>query len=94
MSKNAISIEILFKQDKRFCSLPGRSFEGDPRQDIIKMICHADPKMTPGMFTSLWLGTSVLYGIIMVIFSTTFFILAKSLSIQTSVRDNGMITAT
>jgi hypothetical protein len=58
------------------------------------MIYQADPGMTPGMFTSLWPGTSVPYGIIMVILSTTLFILAKSLSIQTSVKDKGTITAT
>jgi hypothetical protein len=60
MSENAISIEILFEQYRRFCYLPGSSFDRDPSRDITKRIYPADPGMTPGMFTSLWLVTSVL----------------------------------
>ncbi len=78
MTKNAISIEILFEQYKRFCYLLGRSFDRDPNRDITKMIYQADLEMTPGMFTSLWLVTSALCGIAMLILSTIIFIVPQS----------------
>jgi flagellar protein FlaJ len=78
MTKNAISIEILFEQYKRFCYLFGRSFDRNPSRDITKLIYQADLEMTPGMFTSLWLVTSILCGVALFLLSTIFFTIPTS----------------
>lgn len=78
MTKNTISIEILFEQYKRFCYIFGQSFDRDPNRDITKLIYQADLEMTPGLFTSLWLVTSLLCGIVMFIISVIIFTVPAS----------------
>ena len=78
MTKNALSIEILFEQYKRFCYIFGQSFDRDPNRDITKLIYQADLEMTPGLFSSLWLVTSVLCGLVMLIVSVIVFTIPAS----------------
>jgi len=78
MTKNGISIETLFEQYRRFCYLFGRSFDRNPSRDITKLIYQADLEMTPGMFTSLWLVTSVVAGVVMLILSSLILVLPAS----------------
>jgi flagellar protein FlaJ len=68
----------LFEWYKRFCYTFGRSFDRNPNRDIIKLIYQADLEMTPGMFTSLWIGTTVLVGFLMVIIAAVLFLLPQS----------------
>ncbi|MGB7787317.1 type II secretion system F family protein [Methanoregula sp.] len=63
---------------KRFCYIFGQSFDRDPNRDITKLIYQADLEMTPGMFTSLWLVTSVLCGAIMLIIGSLVLMLPQS----------------
>jgi len=65
MAPPALSFENFFETYKRFCYFFGQSFDKNPNRDITKLIYQADLEMTPGMFTSLWLVTSVLSGLLM-----------------------------
>jgi len=70
MTSEALSAENLFEKYKRFCYIFGQSFDRNPSRDITKMIYQADLEMTPGMFTSLWLCSAVLAGLLMLIISS------------------------
>jgi len=72
------SLGNLFERYKRFCYTFGRSFDRNPNRDIIKLIYQADLEMTPGMFTSLWIGTTILVGFVMVIIAAILFLLPQS----------------
>jgi flagellar protein FlaJ len=78
MATPALSFEHLFEAYKRFCYIFGQSFDRNPNRDITKLIYQADLEMTPGMFTSLWLVTSLLSGIVMLILSSLILILPMS----------------
>ena len=78
MAQNALSFDNFFEAYKRFCYIFGQSFDRNPSRDITKLIYQADLEMTPGMFTSLWLVTSVLCGIVMLVISTILFTIPKS----------------
>ena len=68
----------LFEWYKRFCYTFGRSFDRNPNRDIIKLIYQADLEMTPGMFTSLWIGTTILVGFAMVLVAAVLFLPSQS----------------
>ena len=72
------SLGNLFEQYKRFCYTFGRSFDRNPNRDIIKLIYQANLEMTPGTFTSLWIGTTILVGFVMVIIAAILFLLPQS----------------
>lgn len=78
MAQPELSFENLFETYKRFCYIFGQSFDKNPNRDITKLIYQADLEMTPGMFTSLWLVTSVLSGILMLIISSLILMLPAS----------------
>ena len=78
MALPALSFEDFFEAYKRFCYIFGQSFDKNPNRDITKLIYQADLEMTPGMFTSLWLITSVLSGILMFTLSTVLLMLPQS----------------
>jgi len=78
MAQQALSLDSFFEAYKRFCYIFGQSFDRNPNRDITKLIYQADLEMTPGMFTSLWLMTSVLCGIMTLIISTILFTLPTS----------------
>jgi flagellar protein FlaJ len=63
---------------KRFCYVFGRSFDRNPNRDIIKLIYQADLEITPGMFTSLWLISTILVGLVMGIIASAVFLLPQS----------------
>ena len=78
MVQPVLSFENFFEAYKRFCYIFGQSFDKNPNRDITKLIYQADLEMTPGMFTSLWLITSVLGGILMLILSLLILMLPQS----------------
>jgi flagellar protein FlaJ len=78
MTQNPSSNVDLFETYKRFCYIFGQSFDRNPSRDITKLIYQADLEMTPGMFTSLWLVTTVLAGVLMMILSSIIFLLPQS----------------
>ena len=78
MTLPALSFENIFEAYKRFCYLLGKSFDKNPNRDIMKLIYQADLEMTPGMFTSLWLVTSVLSGLVMLILSSLLLMVPQS----------------
>jgi flagellar protein FlaJ len=78
MAEHTLSFDSIFEAYKRFCYIFGQSFDRNPSRDITKLIYQADLEMTPGMFTSLWLVTSVLCGIVMLILSTVLLTFPKS----------------
>jgi archaeal flagellar protein FlaJ len=78
MAPSTLSFENLLEMYKRFCYIFGQSFDRDPNRDITKLIYQADLEMTPGMFTSLWLVTSVLCGVIMFIIGAFLLMLPQS----------------
>jgi flagellar protein FlaJ len=78
MPDHAVSTDNLLEMYKRFCYIFGRSFDRAPSRDIIKLIYQADLEMTPGMFTSLWIVTTILAGLLMVIIAAFVFILPQS----------------
>jgi flagellar protein FlaJ len=78
MALPALSFEDLFEAYKHFCYIFGKSFDKNPNRDIMKLIYQADLEMTPGMFTSLWIVTSVLSGLLMLILSSLLLVLPQS----------------
>ncbi len=78
MAQPTLSFENFFEAYKRFCYIFGQSFDKNPNRDITKLIYQADLEMTPGMFTSLWLVTSILGGILMLILSSLILMLPRS----------------
>ncbi len=78
MALPALSFENFFEAYKRFCYIFGQSFDKKPNRDITKLIYQADLEMTPGMFSSLWLVTSVLSGLLMFIVSSLLLMLPQS----------------
>ena len=78
MTQNSLGSMDLFETYKRFCYIFGQSFDRNPSRDITKLIYQADLEMTPGMFTSLWLVTTLLAGVLMAVVSSVIFILPQS----------------
>ena len=78
MAQPALSSGDFFEIYKRFCYIFGRSFDKNPNRDITKLIYQADLEMTPGMFTSLWLVTSVLSSLILLLISSALLLLPQS----------------
>lgn len=78
MAQPVLSSTNFFEAYKRFCYIFGQSFDKNPNRDITKLIYQADLEMTPGMFTSLWLVTSVLGGILLLILSSVILLLPQS----------------
>jgi archaeal flagellar protein FlaJ len=78
MAQLALSSGNIFESYKRFCYIFGQSFDKNPNRDITKLIYQADLEMTPGMFTSLWLVTSVLSGGLMLVLSVLILVLPES----------------
>jgi flagellar protein FlaJ len=78
MAHPTLSFENFLEAYKRFCYIFGQSFDKDPNRDITKLIYQADLEMTPGMFTSLWLVTSVLAALLMLILSSVILLLPES----------------
>jgi archaeal flagellar protein FlaJ len=50
---------------KKFCYRVGRRFDQEPSPSISRMIYQADLEMTPGLYTSLWLITTLICGLAM-----------------------------
>lgn len=73
-----LSFENFFESYKRFCYIFGQSFDRNPNRDITKLIYQAALEMTPEMFTSLWLVTSVLSALLMLVLSSLVFLLPQS----------------
>jgi archaeal flagellar protein FlaJ len=78
MASPALSFTNFFEAYKRFCYIFGQSFDKKPNRDVTKLIYQADLEMTPGMFSSLWLVTSVLSGLLMFIVSSLLLVLPQS----------------
>jgi flagellar protein FlaJ len=78
MALPALSFTNFFEAYKRFCYIFGQSFDKTPNRDITKLIYQADLEMTPGMFSSLWLVTSVLSGLLLFIVSSLLLLLPQS----------------
>jgi flagellar protein FlaJ len=78
MALPALSFKNFFEAYKRFCYIFGQSFDKNPNRDITKLIYQADLEMTPGMFTSLWLVTSILSGLLLFIVSSLLLMLPQS----------------
>lgn len=78
MALPALSFEDFFGAYKRFCYIFGRSFDKNPNRDIMKLIYQADLEMTPGMFSSLWLVTSVMSSFVMLVMSSVLLTLPQS----------------
>ncbi len=78
MATETDSFERFFEMYKRFCYTFGRSFDRNPNRDIIKLIYQADLEMTPGMFTSLWIVTTILVGFTMIVIASILFLLPQS----------------
>ena len=78
MAAETDTFENLFEVYKRFCYIFGRSFDRNPNRDIIKLIYQADLEMTPGMFTSLWIVTTMLVGFLMIVVAAVLFLLPQS----------------
>ena len=78
MALPALSFKNFLEAYKRFCYIFGQSFDKKPNRDITKLIYQADLEMTPGMFSSLWLITSVLSGLLMFIVSSLLLVLPQS----------------
>lgn len=78
MATQTDSFEHLFELYKRFCYIFGSSFDRNPNRDIIKLIYQADLEITPGMFTSLWIVSTILVGLLMVIIASIVFLLPQS----------------
>ena len=78
MAAETDSFEKFFEMYKRFCYIFGRSFDRNPNRDIIKLIYQADLEMTPGMFTSLWIVTTMVVGTLMIIIAAFIFLLPES----------------
>jgi flagellar protein FlaJ len=78
MALPALSFGNFFEAYKRFCYILGKSFDKNPNRDVTKLIYQADLEMTPGMFTSLWLVTSLLSGLLMFMLSVLLLMLPQS----------------
>jgi len=78
MALPALSFKNFFEAYKRFCYIIGQSFDKNPNRDITKLIYQADLEMTPGMFTSLWLVTSILSGLLMFILASLVLMVPQS----------------
>jgi flagellar protein FlaJ len=78
MALPALSFKNFLEAYKRFCYIFGQSFDKKPNRDITKLIYQADLEMTPGMFSSLWLVTSVLSGLLMFIVSSLLLVFPQS----------------
>ena len=78
MAPSTLSFDNFFEMYKRFCYIFGQSFDRDPNRDITKLIYQADLEMTPGMFTSLWLVTSLLAGTVMLVLGALILMLPQS----------------
>ncbi|MCK9579248.1 MAG: type II secretion system F family protein [Methanoregula sp.] len=78
MALPALNPDNLFESYKRFCYIFGQSFDRNPNRDITKLIYQADLEMTPGMFTSLWLVTSVMSALLMMSLSSAILLLPQS----------------
>lgn len=78
MAAQTASFDHVFELYKRFCYIFGRSFDRNPNRDIIKLIYQADLEMTPGLFTSLWLISTILVGLLMVVIASAVFLLPQS----------------
>lgn len=57
MSMNAGSI---LEQYKKYCYIIGRELDRSPNPSIARMLYQVDAEMTPGMFMSLWIITTLL----------------------------------
>jgi len=78
MAAQTASFDQVFELYKRFCYIFGRSFDRNPNRDIIKLIYQADLEMTPGTFSSLWIISTILVGLLMVIIASVVFLLPQS----------------
>lgn len=78
MANQKDPVENIIEMYKRFCYLFGRSFDRNPNRDIIKLIYQADLEMTPGMFTSLWLVSTLVVGGLMLAVALVIFSLPQS----------------
>lgn len=70
---------------KKACYQFGKHLDRKPRDNIAKMLYQADVEMTPGMFISLWLFTTLLSAFSMLIVSSIVFATSKSPFLFTSV---------
>jgi len=58
---------------KRVCYQIGRGFDKNPDPGITKLIYQADLEMTPGLFTSIWMVTTINCAVVMFALSTVLF---------------------
>jgi len=63
----------LFERYKKLCYTYGKFLEHRPNDRIARMLYQADVEMTPGIFLSLWLGTTILAVLVGIILSTLLF---------------------
>lgn len=55
----------ILERYKKLCYVLGRGLDRSPNPTIARMLYQVDAEMTPGMFISLWVGTTVLSGAVM-----------------------------
>lgn len=55
----------ILERYKKYCYVLGRGLDRSPNPSIARMLYQVDAEMTPGMFMSLWIGTTILAGIVM-----------------------------
>jgi hypothetical protein len=58
---------------KRVCYQIGRGFDKNPDPGITKLIYQADLEMTPGLFTSIWMVTTINCAVVMLALSLVLF---------------------
>lgn len=63
----------LFEKYKNFCFRFGIYFDKNPQPDLAKSLYQADVEITPGMFISLTIVTSLLVSTLMLLFCTVMF---------------------
>jgi flagellar protein FlaJ len=69
-----MKIPNIFEEYKRICYIIGHNFDRNPNDSIARMIYQADVEMTPGMFTSLWLISTIICAGFMFIISALVFL--------------------
>lgn len=55
----------ILEKYKKYCYVLGRGLDRSPNPAIARMLYQVDAEMTPGMFMSLWIGTTILAGVVM-----------------------------
>lgn len=68
----------VFERYKKFCYIFGRSFDQRPNPSVARMLYQVDAEMTPGMFVSIWIMTTIVIAIPVFIISSVIFLYPAS----------------